>query len=106
FENEMQSGQFALPRGYSLVPDIFLFKVVKGNSYVPAKDPDYIIRFTENKNHYTELIKRFVGGMLARRALYEMQFDKVERARVYIKKIKKDFPDFILPPGLAEVVEK
>jgi hypothetical protein len=106
FENEIQAGQFTLPSGCTLVPDIFLFKVVKGNSYVPARDPDYRIRFTANKNHYTEFIERMAGTMLARRALYEMQFDKIERARVYIKKIKKDFPDFILPPGLAEVVEK
>lgn len=106
FENEIQAGQFSLPPGYTLVPDIFLFKVAKGNSYVPAKDPDYKIRFSTNRNHYTEFIEKIVGAMLARRALYEMQFDKVERARVYIKKIKKDFPNYILPPGLAEVVEK
>jgi hypothetical protein len=106
FENEIQAGQFTLPAGYTLIPDIFLFKVVKGNGYVPAKDPDYKIRFTTNKNHYTELIERFVGAMLVRRAFYEIQFDKIERARVYIRKIKKDFPDYILPPGLAEVVEK
>ncbi|MGE5807273.1 MAG: protein O-mannosyl-transferase family [Ignavibacteria bacterium] len=106
FENEIQAGQFTLPAGYTLVPDIFLFKVVKGNGYVPAKDPDYIIRFTENRNHYTEFIKRMVGAMLVRRALYEMQFDRIERARVYIRKIKKEFPNYILPQGLSEVVEK
>jgi len=106
FENEIQVGQFTLPAGCTLVPDIFLFKVVKGNSYVPARDPDYKIRFSTNRNHYTEFIEKIVGAMLARRALYEMQFDKLERARVYIKKIKKDFPNYILPAGLAEVVEK
>jgi hypothetical protein len=106
FENEIQSGQFTLPAGYTLIPDIFLFKVVKGNKYVPAKDPEYIIRFSTNRNHYTEFIEKIIGAMLARRALYELQFDKVEKARVYINKIKKDFPNYILPPGLAEVVEK
>ena len=106
FENEMQRGQFQLPAGYILVPELFLFKVVKGNDYVPAPDPNFILRFPKNMNNYTRFIENTVGAMLARRALYEMQFDKVERARIYIEKIKKDFPDYKLPPQLLNVIEK
>ncbi len=36
FEREMQRGEFVLPEGYTLIPDLLLFKVVKGNQYHPA----------------------------------------------------------------------
>lgn len=104
FENEMQSGDFTLPAGYTLVPDIFLFKVVKGNSYIPAADPDFEIRFPEKKNYYTNFIENTIASMLARRALYEIQFDKIDRSGVYIDKIKKDLPDYKIPAALLNVL--
>ncbi len=106
FSNEMQSGQFVLPAGYILVPDLLMFKVVKGNKYIPAADPNFRIRFPKEKNYYTNFIENLAGSMLARRALYEMQFDKIDRAKIYIRKIKTDFPDYVLPGGLAEVLER
>lgn len=106
--NEIQRGEFALPPGYTLVPDVFFYRVVKGNGeeYVPAKDPHYEIRIPQKKNHYTDFIKHVCGWMLVKRALYEMEFDKVNRAKVYIKKLKESFPDHQIPKGLAEVIEK
>ncbi|MFZ0452299.1 MAG: DUF2723 domain-containing protein [Ignavibacteriaceae bacterium] len=106
FESEMQRGEYVLPKDYTLVPDLFLFKVVKGNSYVPAADPDFILRFPESGNKYTDFIKRTVADMLARRALYEIQYDKIDRARIYIKKIKSSFPGYVLPAGLGQVMIK
>ncbi len=106
FENEMQKGEFTLPKGYNIIPDLLLFKVVKGNGYVPAADPKFEIRFPAVATSYTNSIKNFIGTMLARRALYEMQYDKIERAKVYIQKIKNDIPGYILPQGLAQVLEK
>ncbi|MHB1687713.1 MAG: protein O-mannosyl-transferase family [Ignavibacteriaceae bacterium] len=106
FENEMQRGEFSLPAGYMLAPDLLLFKVVKGNAYLPAADPDFKIRFPSVGNTYTNFIQNLVGTMLARRALYEMQFDRIDRAKIYIRKIKSDLPNYILPKGLAEVLER
>jgi len=103
FENEMQNGQFQLPHGYTLVPDLFLFKVANGNSYIPASDPNFKIRFPENRNHYINFIENLVGSMLSRRALYEMQFNKIDRAKIYIQKIKSDLPNYILPRALAQI---
>ena len=106
FENEMQRGQFTLPPGYTLVPDLLLFKVVKGNSYVPAPDPNFEIRFPKHGTVYTNFIQNTIGSMLARRALYEMQFDKIDRAKIYIRKIKNDLPGYILPQQLEQVLER
>ena len=104
FEREMQEKSFSLPAGYTLVPDLFYFRVVKSNEYVPAKDPDFTIRQPRFDSEYSSSIKEIICSMLVRRALYEMQFDKRERAIVYIKKIRQDFPDYAIPQGLAEVI--
>ena len=104
YEVEMQKHEFTLPEGYSLVPDLLLFKVVKGNEYVPAADPDFKIRFGENSNYYTDMIKRFVGNMLARRAMYEMQFNKLDRAKIYAIKIKKDLPGYPMPEVIRNLL--
>ena len=104
FDNEMQKGEFSLPQGYTIVPDVLMFKVVRNKSYIPAADPNFLIRFPSEKNQYTNVIENLAGSMLARRALYEMQFDNVDRAKLYIRKIKKEFPDYILPQGLNEVL--
>jgi len=104
YEVEMQRGEFSLPQGYTLVPDLLLFKVVKGNEYVPAADPDFKIRFGDNSNYYIDMIKRFVGNMLARRAMYEMQFNKLDRAKIYAKKIKKDLPGYPMPEVIRNLL--
>lgn len=104
-ENEIQKGEFILPQDYYLVPDLFLFKVVKTKEYIPANQPEFSIRFPRQRNYYVNFIEDKLGGMLARRAVYEMQFDKVDKARVYINKIKKDLPEYKLPVDLQRMIE-
>ncbi len=106
FENEMQRGEFTLPEGYTLVPDLFLLKVVRGNNYVPASDPDFTVRFPASRDEYLNNIERFfICPMLIRRALYELKYDKTERAKLYIEKVKKDFPDYRIPLELEKVIK-
>lgn len=104
-ENEIQKGEFILPQDYYLVPDLFLFKVVKTKEYIPANQPEFRIRFPKQRNYYVNFIEDKLGGMLARRAVYEIQFDKVDKARVYINKIKKDLPEYKLPVDLQRMIE-
>lgn len=106
FESEMQKGEFILPEGYTLIPEGLLFKVVKDNkSYTPAALPDFKIRVPERKDKYVEnIVNMFICPMLVRRALYEVQFDKVDKAKLYIEKIKKDFPDYRIPEGISQAV--
>jgi len=103
FEQEMQRGEFVLPEGYTLVPDLFLFKVVKGNEYYPAPDFNYKIRFPEKRNYYINMIENFVGTMLSRRALYELKFAKNERAKYYVLKIIENLANYKLPPVLDQI---
>ena len=99
-ENELRNGQFKLPGGYTYVPDLLLYKVVKTGGYLPAPDPDFHIRFPENGDRYTDFIQNLAGSVLASRALYELSFNKIDRAKIYINKIRTDFPKFQIPEKL------
>ncbi|HKI77670.1 MAG TPA: DUF2723 domain-containing protein [Ignavibacteriaceae bacterium] len=103
FENEMQKGEFRLPTGYTIVPDIFLFKVVKTTDYVPAAKPEFKLRLPAYKDKYVKFIENTIGNMLARRALYELRFNKTGRAKLYIKKIRESLPDYLLPENLGNI---
>lgn len=104
-DNEMQQGQLKLPQGYYLVPDLFLFRIVKENKYYPAADPNFKIRMPEEKDKYVLNIQSFVASMLSRRALFELQNNNLDRAKIFAKKIVTDFPDYGLPPGLADILK-
>jgi hypothetical protein len=41
--------------------------------------------------------------MLARRTMYELQYNRQDRAKIYLKKIKKDIPDYKLPLMLQSI---
>jgi len=102
---EMKRGELRLPEGFTLVPHLFFYKVVKGNEYVPAPDPDFSIRIALNKNVYIENIENMIGRMLSNRAFYEVKFGRTDRAKLYLRKILKDLPGFPLHPALQEVLK-
>ena len=103
FEQEMQKGEFVLPEGYKLIPDLLLFKVVNGDEYIPAADPDFNIRLSEKRNYYIDKIEYFVGSMLTRRVMYELQNNRQDRAKVYLKKIRDDLPNYKIPVTLRKI---
>jgi len=105
FQNEMQRGEFTLPTGYQLVPHLLMFKVVQGNDYVPAPDPNFAIRFPKNRNKYIDFIDTTVATMLTYRAAYELQFNKPERAKIYLDKVRKDFPNYQIPYDIENRVK-
>lgn len=105
-DGEMKRGEFQLPAGYTLVPYLFLFKVVNTNEYFEAPLPSYKIRFENRDDKYTEALKGFLSSMLIRRALYELQFNKTEQAKFYVNKLTTEFPDVTLPPALTNLMNK
>jgi hypothetical protein len=105
FQNEMQRGEFSLPKGYQIVPHLMLFKVVRGDEYVPSPDPGFKIRFPDERNKYLDSIEGFIYNMLIYRAYYELQFNKPERAKVFIKKIQEEFPERIIPREITDRIK-
>jgi len=96
-DNELRRGEFKLPEGYQVVPQLFLYKVARGDAYIPCPDPEFSIRFPERLDRYTSFIKQIVAGGLINRALYEMKFNKLDRAKSLAEKIAKDFPGQQVP---------
>lgn len=103
-DGEIKRGEFQLPERYTLVPHLFLFKVVNTTEYVEAPLPDFKIRFDKKDDQYITSLKGFVASMLVRRALYEVQFNKMDRAKIYAMKAAADFPNFTLPPVLSNLI--
>ena len=103
---EMRQGNFQLPAGYTLVPYLFLFKVVNTNEYVEAPLLNYKIRFENRNDKYIEALKGFLSSMLIRRALYEVKFNKIDEANIYVNKLEVDFPNVALPPELTKLKNK
>jgi hypothetical protein len=97
FQNELQRGEFRLPEGYKLVPDNLLYRVVRGDEYKPAANPDFRLRLPKKKNYYLERIEYFSGSMLSARAMYELRHGRNEKAKVYVKKIRNELPNYELP---------
>lgn len=104
-DQELKRGEFKLPEGYSLVPHLLLYKVVRSDDYIPAPDPDFSIRIASNKNVYIENIENMVGRMLSNRAFYEVKFGRTDRAKIYLKKILTDLPGFPLHPALQDLLK-
>lgn len=103
-DEEMKRGEFQLPAGFTLVPHLLLFKIVNTSDYVEAPLPDFKIRYDNRADKYITSLKGFVASMLIRRAMYEMQFNKPERAKFYAMKAAADFPNITLPPVLSNLI--
>lgn len=93
-DNELKNGQLKLPQGCYYIPDIFMFKIVKSQEYHPAPNPDFTFRTPEKRGYYFDFAENTVGSVLVRRTLYEIDYGKIDRARIYYNKIKTDFPNF------------
>jgi len=104
-DQEMKRGEFKLPEGYNLVPHLFFYKVVKGDEYVPAPDPNFTINIATNRNVYIDNIENMVGRMLSNRAYYEVQHGRSDRAKIYLQKISRELPGFKLHPSLQNVLK-
>ena len=104
-DNEMRSGQFQLPPGHYLIPELFLYRVSKSSEYAEAPLPEFSFRGNQIKNKYTYFIKNITATMLSNRAIYEMNFKKIDKAKIYIKKVIEEFPEYKLPEQLIGIVK-
>lgn len=106
YENEIRRNEFRLPEGYKIIPHLLLFKVVGADAdYVPAPDPNFEIRFPKSTNKYSDVIKKFITNMMLYRSAYEMQFNKPDRAKLYISKIKSISPGYQIPAQFRSLLD-
>lgn len=92
-----------LPPGTTLIPESYLYRVVKSDSitYQPLKHyPSDNIRFPEKETVYSKRIKGWMLGTLSSRIGYEMQFGQIEEAKKLFQIMRTLDPKVQAPPGL------
>jgi hypothetical protein len=104
-DKELANKEIELPANIKLVPDLFFYRLTDNDEYIPAADPNYVFESGGIKNIYIEQINALSGAMLLRRAQYELSYNKKQRAKIYIDKVLKDFPDTTVPPELLEAIK-
>ncbi|MCR4416546.1 MAG: DUF2723 domain-containing protein [Ignavibacteria bacterium] len=103
---ELKNGWLVLPDSLRVIPDLFLFKVVKDTVYHPLNLEDYSINFKEDKSYYTETLKNLIVTAHINRAFYEIQFGKKEEAKKLIEKVLKINPQIQLPEQLLSILNE
>lgn len=99
-------GEVKMFEEFELVPVQFLFKLVKKGSYIEAKFPEYDFKFVNPHLYETRDIQNIITNMLLNRSVYELIHGKSEQAIKYLKRLKKDFPDYELPPDLEKLLNQ
>ncbi|MCX8056898.1 MAG: DUF2723 domain-containing protein [Ignavibacteria bacterium] len=103
-QNEVQNGWLVIPDSLQLVPDLFLFKVVRDTNYQPLKLKDYEIKFREDKSYYTETLKNLIVTTHINRGLYELKFEKKNEAKELVNKALQINPQIQLPDELSKIL--
>ncbi len=104
-DNEIQKKEFVLPQGYSLIPCGLLYKVTKDTNYVPAPSSNINIRFPQVDDKYSVLMKNIVYIALTNRAMYEITYKNMDKAKKIAANIIKLFPDRGLNQNLANALQ-
>ncbi len=102
--NLIQRGKFNLEEGTKIIPDLFIYKIVNSDEYSPASKPDFKIRFSEKRTLPTIEVRNIIITMLLNRAIYELQYSKLNEAKSYLKKLQEDFPEFEIPEDLRALI--
>lgn len=101
--NELKNGWLTLPDSLKVIPDLFMFKVVKDTIYHPLKIRDYKINFRNDGSYYTETLKNLIITSHINRAIYELQFGKKEEAKSLVDKVLRINPQIQLPENLISI---
>jgi len=94
YRDLIMTGQIKLNQGEYIIPDQLVLKIVKDTLYHPAKDPTLLIRKHPNPSELDRYLLRLIPFMLEKRVIYELSFNKKERAKLYFKAITNLFPDY------------
>ncbi len=106
YSDEVQKGLFNLFPEQRIIPDVLLFRVVNDDNYYPAPDPDFVIRIPKLDNVLSKHLVNLAGSMIANRIRYELQFQKIDRAKIYFLKLLEDLPEYIIPDDVTEFFKK
>ena len=93
--NLISKGLVFLPPQCALVPEFYFYRLVFDNNYYQIDENNYTIRFNKNSNdEFESYLCTLMAFMLEQRILYELDFNKKERASYFYEKLKKNFSNY------------
>lgn len=93
--NLINKGIIRLPSQSFLVPQPYFYQLKFDNSYHPLDEKEFNIRFNKKPfSPYDAYIYSLIPFMMEQRIIYELRFDKTEKANFYYKQIKYTFRDY------------
>ncbi|NLT49876.1 MAG: DUF2723 domain-containing protein [Ignavibacteria bacterium] len=104
-QKELRTGELQLPEDCTLVPHLFLYKVVKKDEYSAAPFPDFKLRKTGRDDNYEKNASAFVFDVLINRALYENQNGFNSSAQKYLNFASNNFPEFSINPTIINLLK-
>jgi len=104
--DEVKKGLFNIFPEQRIIPDVLLFRLVIDDKYYPAPDPDFVIRKPKSESVFSKHLVNLAGSMIANRIRYELQFQKIDRAKIYYIKLLEDLPEYTIPVDVTEFFKK
>jgi hypothetical protein len=91
---------------HRIIPDVLVFRLVNDDKYYPAPDPDFVMRIPKSEDILYKHIVNLAGTMIINRIRYEVQFQKIDRAKIYYSKLSEDFSGYPIPADVYELFKK
>lgn len=104
FKDYIRKGKFNLGNK-TIIPEGFCFKLSNNNSYSEYYPELPKIRFLKRRTIFHDYIYQLIGFMIETRARYELQFQKVDKAKMFLSFLVKDYPDYTLAPELKSFLK-
>ena len=104
FKDYIRKGKFNLG-SKTIIPEGFCFKLSNDNSYNEYYPEIPKIRFLKRRTIFHEYIYQLIGFMIETRARYELQFQKVDKAKMFLSLLVKDYPDYQIASELQSYIK-
>ncbi len=102
--NEFSKKELYLSQGLSLIPDLFFYRVVRSQDYVPLKTGS-ALSIPERRDKYADALCSLLIRVWIDRAFYELMHGKNREAAGMVKRIKEQFPWTGLPKQLESLLQ-
>jgi hypothetical protein len=104
FKDYIRKGKFNLGNK-TIIPEGFCFKLSNDNSYSEYYPELPKVRFLKSRTIFHEYIYQLIGFMIETRARYELQHQKIDRAKMFLTLLVKEYPDYSLSPELQSYLK-
>ncbi|AFH48264.1 Hypothetical protein IALB_0552 [Ignavibacterium album JCM 16511] len=99
FKDYIRKGKFNLG-DKTIIPEGLCFRLSDDKNYSDYYPIPKKMRFLNKRTIFHEYIYHLTGFMLEARARYEIENGKIDKAKMLLMLIKKDYPDYSISPDL------